>query len=135
MGVIALVALVLNLVGGYWIPAAMCVLLLAAVVTFLWGPTLVGDPGPGRTRARRNAAVGAAVVLLLTVASVVAHLGAGNGLTPSALPRMATPRPAPVQDPPRRDHGSRSPAGSSDLLEAGRPERFVPLNAGGRTDR
>ncbi|GAA3814286.1 hypothetical protein [Cellulomonas soli] len=78
VGVIALVALVLNLVGGYWIPAAMCVLLLAAVVTFLWGPTLVGDPGPGRTRARRSAAVGGAVILLLTLGSIVAHLGAGR---------------------------------------------------------
>ncbi|WP_448630834.1 hypothetical protein [Cellulomonas soli] len=78
VGVLALVGLGINLVGGFWIPAAMCVLLLAAVVTFLWGSRLVGDPGPGRTRARRSAGVGGAVILLLTLGSVVAHLGAGR---------------------------------------------------------
>jgi hypothetical protein len=78
VGVIALVGLVLNLAGGHWIPAAVCVLLLAAVVTFLWGRTLVGGPGPARTRTRRRSAVGAIVVLLLTAAAVVVHLGAGN---------------------------------------------------------
>ena len=74
VGVLAVVGLAINLVSGLWIPAVACVLLLAAVVAFLWGRTLVGTAGPARTRVRRRGAVGAVVLALFAVASVVMHL-------------------------------------------------------------